>query len=71
MTLDRSIALLRQGLEAMGFADAEFRASPFNAMNTPLFDTPNTNPASPRFGVAPNTLRNLPRSIELGVRYAF
>ena len=29
MTLDRSIALLREGLEGMGFADAEFRSSPF------------------------------------------
>jgi nucleoside-diphosphate-sugar epimerase len=29
MTLDRSIARLREGLEGMGFADAEFRASPY------------------------------------------
>ncbi len=29
MTLQRSIARLRAGLEAMGFADAEFRASPY------------------------------------------
>jgi len=29
MTLGRSIAALKRGLEAMGFADAEFRASPY------------------------------------------
>ena len=29
ITLDHSIALLREGLEGMGFADAEFRSSPF------------------------------------------
>ena len=29
MTLESSIALLRQGLTEMGFADAEFRASPY------------------------------------------
>jgi nucleoside-diphosphate-sugar epimerase len=29
MTLERSIARLRAGLEGMGFADAEFRASPY------------------------------------------
>jgi nucleoside-diphosphate-sugar epimerase len=29
MTLPRSIALLREGLQAMGFADTEFRASPY------------------------------------------
>ena len=49
----------------------QFRASAFNATNTPLFDVPNTNPASPLFGVVPVTQRNLPRSIELGFRFAF
>lgn len=29
VTLDRSVALLREGLEGMGFADTEFRGSPF------------------------------------------
>jgi hypothetical protein len=49
----------------------QFRASAFNAMNTPLFDAPNTSPSSPLFGVVPVTQRDLPRSIELGVRYSF
>ena len=48
-----------------------FRVSAFNAMNTPLFDSPNTTPSSPLFGVVPNTQRNLPRSFEFGIRYAF
>ena len=34
MTLARSIAGLRQGLEAMGFADADFRASPYMRLKT-------------------------------------
>ena len=46
-------------------------ATAFNATNTPLFDVPNTTPTSPLFGVVPITQRNLPRSIELGFRYAF
>jgi hypothetical protein len=49
----------------------QFRASAFNATNTPLFDVPNTSPTSTLFGVVPITQRNLPRSIELGVRYSF
>jgi hypothetical protein len=49
----------------------QFRASAFNATNTPLFDFPNTSPASPLFGVVPITQRNLPRSMELGFRYVF
>ena len=49
----------------------QFRASAYNATNTPVFDYPNTTPTSPLFGVVPITQRNLPRSIELGVRYAF
>jgi hypothetical protein len=49
----------------------QFRAEAFNATNTPLFDVPNTTPSSPLFGVVSITQRNLPRSIELGFRYAF
>ena len=49
----------------------QFRVAAFNATNTPLFDVPNTTPSSPLFGVVPITQRNLPRSIELGFRYAF
>jgi hypothetical protein len=49
----------------------QFRAAAFNATNTPLFDVPNTTPTSPLFGVVSITQRNLPRSIELGFRYAF
>ncbi|HKE28351.1 MAG TPA: carboxypeptidase-like regulatory domain-containing protein [Bryobacteraceae bacterium] len=47
------------------------RASAFNLTNTPIFGSPNNNPASPLFGVVPITQINLPRSLELGFRYGF
>jgi hypothetical protein len=49
----------------------QFKASAFNATNTPIFSAPNTTPSSNVFGVVPITQRNLPRSVELGFRYAF
>lgn len=49
----------------------QFKASAFNALNTPIYGGPNTNPASPLFGTVTTSQINLPRSIELGFRYAF
>jgi hypothetical protein len=49
----------------------QFKLSAFNLTNTPLFGAPNTSPTSTLFGVVPITQTNLPRSIELGFRYAF
>jgi hypothetical protein len=49
----------------------QFKVSAFNVSNTPIFSAPNTSPSSNIFGVVPITQRNLPRSIELGFRYAF
>ncbi len=49
----------------------QFKLSAFNATNTPIFNIPNTTPTSPLFGVVPVTQMNLPRSVELGFRYAF
>jgi hypothetical protein len=49
----------------------EFKLLAYNATNTPVFGFPNTNPASPLFGVVPLTQLNLPRSTELGFRYVF
>jgi hypothetical protein len=49
----------------------QFRVSAFNLTNTPIFGSPNNNPASPLFGVVPITQINLPRALELGFRYAF
>jgi hypothetical protein len=49
----------------------QFKMSAFNATNTPIFSAPNTTPSSNVFGVVPITQRNLPRSVELGFRYAF
>ena len=49
----------------------QFKLSAFNATNTPIFNNPNTTPTSPLFGVVPVTQMNLPRSVELGFRYAF
>jgi opacity protein-like surface antigen len=49
----------------------QFRASAFNALNTPIFGAPNTTPTSPLFGVVPITQTNAPRSVELGLRYRF
>lgn len=49
----------------------QLRVTAYNVTNTPIFDVPNTNPASNLFGVVPVTQRNLPRSVEIGFRYAF
>jgi hypothetical protein len=49
----------------------QFKVSAFNATNSPIFDFPNTNPNSQLFGVVPITQLNMPRSVELGFRYAF
>jgi hypothetical protein len=49
----------------------QIRASAFNATNTPIFNFPTTDPASPLFGVVPITQINNPRSVELGFRYFF
>ncbi len=49
----------------------QFKLSAFNFANSPVFGFPNTTPTSPLFGVVPITQINLPRSVELGFRYAF
>jgi len=49
----------------------QFKASAFNLSNTPIFGFPNTSPTSPLFGVVPIRQINLPRSVEIGFRYAF
>jgi hypothetical protein len=49
----------------------QFKVSAFNALNTPLLGGPTTDPTSARFGMVRTSQNNLPRSIELGFRYAF
>jgi hypothetical protein len=49
----------------------QLKVSAFNIANTPTFEAPNNNPASPLFGRVPITQINLPRSMDLGFRYAF
>ena len=49
----------------------QFKASAFNLSNTPIFGAPNTTPTSPLFGVVPITQINLPRAVELGVKFSF
>ena len=49
----------------------QLKVSAFNIANTPIFGPPNNNPVSPLFGRVPITQINLPRSMELGFRYAF
>jgi hypothetical protein len=49
----------------------QFKVTAFNVSNTPIFDFPNTSPTSPLFGVVPTTPLNYPRSVEIGLRYAF
>lgn len=49
----------------------QLKGSAFNLANTPIFGAPNTTPSSPLFGVVPITQINLPRAIELGLRYYF
>jgi hypothetical protein len=48
-----------------------FKASAYNITNTPIFNVPTTDPTSTLFGVVSPTQMNLPRSIEVGFRYAF
>lgn len=49
----------------------QFKVSAFNVSNTPIFGPPNTTPSSSLFGVVPITQINLPRDVELGLRYTF
>jgi Carboxypeptidase regulatory-like domain len=49
----------------------QFKLSSYNFTNTPIFGAPNTSPTSPLFGVVPISQVNLPRVIELGLRYSF
>ncbi len=49
----------------------QLKGSAFNLANTPVFGQPNTTVTSPLFGVVPITQINLPRAIELGLRYYF
>jgi hypothetical protein len=49
----------------------QVKASAFNLANTPIFGVPNTTPTSPLFGVVPITQINLPRAVEIGLRYFF
>lgn len=49
----------------------QLKVSAFNAMNTPLLGGPTIDPTSPRFGMVRTSQNNLPRSIEIGFRYAF
>jgi hypothetical protein len=49
----------------------QFKVSSFNITNTPILNFPNTTPTSTLFGVVRITQINLPRSVELGFRYAF
>ena len=49
----------------------QFKASAYNATNSPIFGFPGTNPQAANFGVVPITQINNPRAIELGARYAF
>lgn len=49
----------------------ELRGSAYNIANTPVFGNPNTTPTSPLFGVVPVTQINLPRAVEIGLRFSF
>jgi len=49
----------------------QLKVSAFNLTNTPMFGFPNTTPTSPLFGTVSVVQINSPRSIEIGVRYAF
>lgn len=49
----------------------QFKANAYNITNTPLFNFPDTNPASAKFGRVDLPQRNDPRQVELGLRYAF
>jgi len=48
----------------------QVRAEAFNATNSPLFDGLNNDPRSGQFGKF-NGQRNLPRDIQLGLRFSF
>lgn len=50
---------------------AEFRMSAFNLTNTPIFGAPNNSPTSNTFGAVTKSQINLPRSMELALRYRF
>jgi hypothetical protein len=50
----------------------EFRAEFFNAFNTPVFDAPDANLSSTRFGVVSSTLSTIPeRQIQFGLKIVF
>jgi hypothetical protein len=49
----------------------QFKASAFNAFNTPIFGGPNTSPSSNQFGIVTLSQTNLPRQVELAFRYSF
>ncbi len=49
----------------------QFRAFAFNFANTPVFGAPNTDPASSLFGRVTLTQTNLPRLVDLSLRYSF
>jgi hypothetical protein len=49
----------------------QLRWTAYNFTNTPIFGAPDTNPASARFGMVTMTQTNSPRSMEIGIRYAF
>ena len=49
----------------------QFKVSAFNLTNTPIFGAPNTSATSSLFGVVPVTQINLPRDVEIGMRYRF
>ena len=47
---------------------AQFRAEAINAMNTPLFEAPNSNFGNPNFGRITRQA-NFPRFIQFGLRF--
>jgi hypothetical protein len=55
--------------EGMAF---QFRAEALNALNHPLFPTPNTTPTAAAFGqISASTQANYPRRLQLGLKLIF